>query len=106
MSNLYKGMEVTVKKKKKGERKPFNKNWEAEITEYDKKCGRIEDEYRKNHIVIKDSGSNKLTAGENEVLTLFINGVSCREIAEKTEVEEEVVTGLLELIRAKLSLED
>ena len=91
---------------KKKQKKPFNENWEAEIAEYDAECRRREQEFLKNHIIIKESGSEKLTDDENEVLTLFLNGVPCEDIAKQFKVEVEIVVGLLEIIKAKLSLED
>ena len=94
---------MTAKKKKA---KPFNENWEAEIAAYDEECRRREKEFLEKHVIIKGSGSKKLTDDENEVLTLFLNGVSCEDIAKQNKVEVEIVTGLLEIIRAKLSLED
>lgn len=97
---------MTAKKKNFVGEKPFNENWEEEIAEYDKEAKRIEDEYLRQNVIITDSGSDKLTPDENEVITLYLNGVSCKDIAEQNEVEEEVVTGLLEIIKAKLSLED
>ncbi len=97
---------MTAKKNKNTGEKPYNENWKAEIAEYDKAAKKFEDEYQRQNIIIGESGSNKLSDDENEVLTLFLNGVSPHDIAEKNEVEEEVVTGLLEIIRAKLSLED
>ena len=94
---------MTAKKKKA---KPINENWEAEIAAYDEECRRREQEFKKNHVIIKGSGSEKLTDDENEVLTLFLNGASCEDIAKQNNVEVEIVIGLLEIIRAKLSLED
>ncbi len=90
---------------KKKKAKPFNENWEAEIAAYDEEFRRREKEFKKKHIII-ESGSKKLTVDENKALTLFLNGVSCEDIAKQFKVEVEIVTGLLEIIRAKLSLED
>jgi len=84
----------------------INANWEAEIAAYDETCRLREAEYARHTIVIKDSGNTELTEEENAVLTLFLNGVSCSEIAKQFEVEVELITGLLEIIRAKLSLID
>lgn len=94
---------MTAKKKKA---KPFNENWEAEIAAYDEEFRRREKEFQKNHVTIKESGSKKLTVDENKILTLYLHGASCEEIAKQNDVDVEIVTGLLEIIRAKLSLED
>jgi len=93
---------VSVKKNEKR----YNENWEAEIAAYDAECSRIEREFYEHHLIIKESGNADLTAEENEVLTLYLNGVQCKDIAKQYDVEEEVITGLLEVIRAKLSLYD
>ena len=83
-----------------------NENWESEIAAYDEECRSKEKEFYKTHIIITESGNNNLTAEENEVFTLFLNGVSCKDIAKQYEIEEEVITGLIEIIRAKLSLSE
>lgn len=101
MSRQYKAFTVTRKNEK-----PYNENWEDEIKAYDSLCAKREREYREHFIVIRDSGSSGLIEEENDVLVLFLNGVSCREIAKQYEVEVEVITGLLEIIQAKLSLTD
>ncbi len=84
----------------------FNENWESEITAYDEECHRIEKKYHEKHIIVEESCSDKLTEEENEVLTLFLKGTSCSEIADTYNVEPEIITGLLEIIQAKLSLND
>ena len=84
----------------------YNDNWEAEIAAYDNECRRSEEEFRKHALIIRDSGNEVLTEEENEVLTLYLNGVSCREIAKQCEVEPEIVSGLLNVISAKLSLNE
>ena len=96
---------MTARKKRSNDTS-FNENWEAEIAAYDKKCAQMEKEYREHFLVIRESGSKDLTEEENEVLVLFLNGVSCEEIAKQCEVEIDVITGLLEIVRAKLSLTD
>ena len=98
-------MVITVVRKKRKD-KTFDENWEAEIAAYDKECRRHEKEFYKKHIIIKESGSDKLTEEENEILFLFLNGVSCEDIAKQSNVEPEVITALLEIIRTKLSLDD
>ena len=105
---------MEVKKKRKKDRlfnkktlsSTFNKNWESEITAYDEECNRQEKEFFEKHFILKKSGTDKLTKEENEILNLYLSGVSCETIAEQSGVEIEVVTGLLEIIRAKLSLND
>ncbi|MFC1552978.1 hypothetical protein ACFL6P_10510, partial [Candidatus Latescibacterota bacterium] len=82
----------------------FNENWEAEIAEYDKECSAHDVEYMKSHIIIDESGSKKLTEAENEILVLFLGGTSCGEIASQYELEEQVVTEMLAIIQAKLSM--
>ena len=84
----------------------FNDNWESEIAEYDAECSKREKEFLKSHMVIPDSGINSLDDAENEVLSLVLQGLSCQEIAKETETEPEIVQGLLEIIRARLSLEN
>ena len=84
----------------------YNKNWKAEITAYDKECQCLEKEFYKTHIIITESSNDGLTVEENEVLNLYLNGFSFEEIAKQYKVEVEVVTGLMEVIRAKLSLTD
>ena len=83
----------------------YNKNWEAEIEAYDKECQSREKFFLDKCMIIPQSGTDKLTPEENEVLTLYLNGVSCEEIAAQNEVEVEVISGLLEIISAKLSLD-
>jgi len=89
---------------KKHRKQSYNENWETEIAEYDAECKKTEKEFFEHHIVIRDSGNSELTEEENAVLVLFLNGVSCEEIAKQYKVEVEVITGLLEIVRAKLSL--
>ena len=86
--------------------KSYNENWETEIVAYDSECQRIEKEFYEKHIIITESGNSELTAEENEILILFLDGVSYSEIAKQYKVEEEVVTGLMEIIQAKLSLNE
>ena len=83
----------------------FNKNWESEIAAYDEVCNRQDREYREHFMVIKDSGHSSLTKDENEILQLFLNGIPCYEIAERYGVEENILWGMLEIIRSKLSSE-
>jgi len=91
---------------KKQKDNSFNENWESEIKAYDEECRRIEQKFREKHMLIKESGSDKLTDEENEVLNLFLKGIPCSEIATIFNIETEIITGLLEIIQAKLSLED
>ena len=90
--------------KKHHRAKTYNENWQAEMAEYDAEFKRIEREFYNKHLVINDSGSSRLTDEENEVLTLYLNGVSCEEIANQNGIEVEVIISLLDIIRAKLSL--
>ena len=103
VSKLFEVDTVTGKKRKE---KSYNENWETEIAEYDAECQRIEKEFYEKHIIITESGNSELTADENEILILFLNGISCSEIAKQYKVEEGVITGLMEIIRAKLSFSD
>ena len=85
----------------------YNPNWESEIKAYDDECKRIDEEFYDHALIINpSSGNSELTEEENQVLTMYLKGVSCREIAAQGEVDISVVTGLLEIIRAKLSLID
>ena len=101
MSKLSEVDYVTGKKHKDNS---YNENWKTEIEAYDAECQRIEKEFYKKHIIITESGNSDLTDEENEILILFLNGVSCSEIAKQYKVEEEIVTGLMEIIQAKLSM--
>lgn len=83
----------------------FNENWESQIAEYDAECRKREMEFHKIHMVIPESGLDSLDDAENEVLRLILNGLSCQEIAKETNTDSEMVFGLVEIIRAKLSLE-
>ena len=82
----------------------YNKSWEAEIAAYDRECRSHEEEFFKKHIMIAESGKDELTEEENEVLKLYLNGVCIEEIAIQYKVELDVITGLMEIIKAKLSL--
>jgi len=83
----------------------FNENWEAEITRFDEEQQAAEDEYRRSFVVVGQSGHHPdLDDGEQEILTLVLNGVSIDDIAEQCGVEPNVVIGFIEVIRAKLSL--
>ena len=83
-----------------------NKNWEAKIAAYDTERQQTEREFYNKHMIISGSGKSDLTDEENDVLTLFLKGVSFDEIAKQYKVETEVITGLLDIIKAKLSLLD
>ena len=91
---------------KKHKEDSYNKNWETEIEAYDTECQQTEREFYNKHMIISGSGKSNLTDEENDVLTLFLNGVPCDEIAKQYNVETEVITGLLDIIKAKLSLID
>lgn len=87
-------------------REPVNENWEAEIASYDTDREAVDREFNRRHIIISESGTSGLTAEENEVFQLVLKGISCSEIAERYGVEENLITALVEIIRAKLSLSD
>ena len=82
----------------------FNENWESELAAYDEECRRKEEDFRKHYIIINEAERSELTDEEYEVITLILSGKTCVEIAIQYEVEVEVITGLLEVIRAKLSI--
>lgn len=90
--------------KKQKKTSGVTENWEAEIAAYDEDCRLRDAEYKRHAIIVSESGNSELTEEENEVLTLYLNGVSCIDIAKQFEVEVELIPGLLEIIRAKLSL--
>ena len=100
----YKKPVATGEKQKKTS--GANTDWEAEIAAYDEDCRCRDEEYKKHAITVNETVNSDLTEEENEVLTLFLNGASCDEIASKLVVEVELITGLMEIIRAKLSLID
>ena len=87
-------------------REPVNENWEAEIASYDADREAVDREFNRRHIIISESGTSELTAEENEVFQLVLKGIPCSEIAERYGVEENLITALVEIIRAKLSLSD
>ena len=82
----------------------FNENWESELAAYDEECRLKEEDFRKHYFVINEAERSELTDEEYEVITLVLSGKTCVEIANQHEVEVELVTGLLEVIRAKLSI--
>ena len=90
----------------KSKEKSFNKNWKKEIALYDDKCRQFEEDFFKHNIIIPESGFSELSEEENNVLMLFLNGISCEKIAMQFEVETGIITGLLEVISAKLFLNE
>jgi DNA-binding CsgD family transcriptional regulator len=84
----------------------YNMNWENDIKAFDDECRASDAEFYKTHMVVKDPAVSDLTEDEQEVFEMVLKGATCAEIAEKYEVEVELITGLLEIIRAKLSLTD
>ena len=92
---------VTVKKKHKDS--SCNQNWETELAAYDEECKFHEEEFYRKHLIISDGGEKTLTEEENSVLTLFLSGLTCEDIAGKLNVEPDLVFGLIEIIRLKLS---
>ena len=83
----------------------INQNWESEIAAYDKACDQLEREFRENFVIITDSGHSALSKDENEILKLYLNGIPCNEIAEQYGIDENILSGMLEIIRAKLTLQ-
>lgn len=94
---------MTEKRKYHGE---YNENWEAEIAAFDAETRKQEETFRKTHLVMDDEGYPNLTEEENELIALYLRGTSCEEIAEQFDVEIETVESNIEIIKAKLSLED
>ncbi len=84
----------------------FNPNWEAEISDYDEQCKTLDREYYAHHLVVNSKIREALKDEERLILDLFLSGMSCEEIAKQNQVMVEVVTGLLEIIQAKLSIEN
>lgn len=84
----------------------INADWEAEIAAYDAEQKSHDREYYEHNIIITGGNTSDLTDEENLVLNLFLAGTSCEEIARQNSVDIDIVTGLLEIIRAKLSLND
>ena len=103
MLRLYEESAVAGKKHKD---ESYNNNWKSEIEAYDSECQRTEKEFYDKHIIISQAGNTELTEEESDVLNLYLNGISCDEIAKQYKVELEVITGLMEIIQAKLSLID
>ncbi len=87
-------------------REDINENWQADIAAYDAECEAEEREFRKKHLLIRSEGSPDLTPEENEVFDSLLRGIPCEEIAEQYGVEKDIIIGLIEVIRAKLSLSD
>ena len=88
---------------KKQKEKSINENWEEAIAAYDAEYARIEKEFYGKHFIINESGNSELTEEENEVFILYLNGVPYAEIANQFSVENDVITGLIEVIKTKLS---
>jgi DNA-binding NarL/FixJ family response regulator len=82
----------------------YNKNWEAEIAEFDAESEAAEKEFRQKNIVFDGKSKSCLTDEENEVFEMVLRGVPVSEIADQFGVEEDLIIGLIEVIRAKLSL--
>jgi FixJ family two-component response regulator len=84
----------------------YNTNWEAEIAEFDAQCAAADREFQQKNIVFTEKGNSKLTVEENEVFGKVLRGIPLSEIAEQYGVEEDLIYGLVEVVRAKLSLPD
>ena len=82
---------------------PVNENWKAEIAAFDAACEAEDREFHRLHLM-SDSRNSELTIEENEVFELVLKGIPCSEIAERYGVEEDLITGLVDIIRAKLSV--
>ena len=93
-----------MKAKSKGTGADCNTDWEKKIAEFDAELERQEREYREHYLVVTGNGHQSLTEEENEVLTLFLEGVSLDEIAKPADVDVDTIAGLIEVIRAKLSV--
>ena len=94
---------MTEKRKYHGE---YNENWEAEIAAFDADIRKQEETYRKSHLVMDEGGYSCLNEEENELIALYLKGSSCEDIAEQMDVEIDVVESSIELIKAKLAIED
>jgi len=81
-----------------------NPDWEREIAKYDSARAGEDREFRSHHLLIPESGNPNLTVEENEVFNCILRGLPPDEVAEMYGVEVGVITGLCEIIRAKLSL--
>ena len=92
---------MTVIKKQKDS--SCNQNWETELAAYDEECKSHEEEFYRKHLIISDKGEKALTEEENAVLTLFLSGLTCEDIAGQLNVEPDLVSGLIEIVRLKLS---
>lgn len=84
----------------------FNPDWEKEIASYDAECKTSENEFIKHHMLIGSEGNAELASEEKEVLSLYLKGTSIETIAEQNQVDVDIVYGLMEIIKAKLSLDD
>ncbi len=82
----------------------FNENWEADIAAFDAEREAEEKEYHEKNIIFDGTDNPKLTAEENEVFNMVLRGIPLSEIADQYGIEEDVIYGLVEVIRAKLSL--
>jgi DNA-binding NarL/FixJ family response regulator len=94
---------LTEKRKYHGE---YNENWEAEIAAFDADMRKQEETFRKTHLVMDEEGYPCLNEEENELIALYLKGSSCEDIAEQLEIEIDIVESSIELIKAKLSIED
>ncbi len=84
----------------------YNENWEAEIAAYDAECEAEDKEFSRKHITLSSYEEAGLTEEEIAVFEMVLRGIPVSEIAEQAGVEAGDVAGLVEIIRAKLSLSD
>lgn len=83
-----------------------NENWEAEIAKYDAEQAAVEENFRKHYLLFGGAENADLTEDENAVFGMVLQGIPLSEIAEQAGVDEDTIAGLVEIIRAKLSLSD
>lgn len=81
----------------------YNRNWEAEIAKFDAECAADEKEFREHSLVFGGNGT-PLTEEESMVFDMVLQGLPLCEVAGQCGVEEDMIAGLVEIIRAKLSL--
>jgi hypothetical protein len=83
-----------------------NENWEAEIAAYDAEREAEDKEFKRKYVIIDGSGNSSLTEEENLVFGMLLRGIPLSEIAGQAGIDEDEIAGLVEIIRAKLSISD
>jgi len=91
---------------KKARKDTGGADWERKIAAYDEECRERERAFLSHHVVITDKKHERLTEEENVVFNHLLNGVTCEEMAKEIGIETSEVVGIIEIIRAKLSIED